>query len=465
MKRKKLSDWFERADNLSKWDYLLFGVLAVFCFVSFAQSDLMITGNRSWLFYESGIRGFYGASYQWAGDLGANYMPTTFWLFGIWNYPLKLLGFEMPSHIEVSNFSYVMWYKLLPVLLYIVSAYLIFRVAQQIGMNVKKAKVCMFSFFSMPLAFFSQFIFSQYDVFTVFFMLIGMYCYFRDENGKRSRIDHLIFCLSFGLAITCKYYAVLIFAVFLLLEQKNIGRMLVSVGLALLPFAIEYLLYCGHSAFHENVFGFDALDYASLSNFSTYIGTASFAKVLCVFLAIWAYFQHPKDREDKIRWIVFLSCGMCFCLFGLMTFHPQWLIFAVPFWVLSAMLSEHTEKYYWGNMVLIAVFYLFVFQVWYGNVDDVILNHGIWKYMIADRSMSIHVADILPKIDINTLYSVIIAILLAFFVFSHPRYTSREFTDGKEYAWLIRAQLIVTIGLWVVPCMLAIIKDMYLVVR
>jgi hypothetical protein len=169
---------------------LLFAVLSGFCFISFAQSDLMVTGNRSWLFYESGIRGFYGASFQWTGLLGANYMPTTFWLFALWNYPLKLLGFDMPAHADVSNLSYIMWYKLLPVLFYIASAYLLFVIARQIGMSKARAKVCMFSFLSMPLAFFSQLIFSQYDSFTVFFMLAGMLFYFREENGKRSWMDH-----------------------------------------------------------------------------------------------------------------------------------------------------------------------------------------------------------------------------------------------------------------------------------
>jgi len=460
---KKSPGWLEQTDKLSKWDYLLFGIVSLFCFVSFAHSDLMVTGNRSWLFYESGIRGFYGASYQWTGSFGANYMPTTFWLFALWNYPLKLLGFDMPSHIDVSNLSYIMWYKLLPALFYIASADMLFVIARQVGMSKNRARVCMFSFLTMPIAFFSQFIFSQYDSFTVFFMLAGMYFYLKDKNGKRSWVDHLGFCFSFGMALTCKYYVILIFAIFVLLDEKRIGRIIADVGLMLVPFFAEYLLYGADSAFQENVFGFDALDYASLTDFATYIGTASFAKVLCVLLAIWAYFHHPKDREEKIRWVVFLNCGMCFCLFGLMTFHPQWLIFAVPFWVLSAMLSERTEKYYWGNIVLIAVFYLFVFQVWRGTVDDVILQNGIWKYMIAGRSMSVHAVDVLPWIDLNTLYSIIIAIFLAFFVFSHPRNTRQRIAeDDREHAWLIRAQLVAAAGFWTLPCILAVFKDMQL---
>ena len=113
-------------------------------------------------------------------------------------------------------------------------------------------------------------------------------------------------------------------------------------------------------------------------------------------------------------------------------------------------------------MVLIAVFYLFVFQKWYGHVDDVILNHGIWKYMIAGRDMTVHAADVVPWIDDNTLYSIIIAIFMAFFVFAHPKYTSNGFSDNNRHAWLIRAQMVVTVGLWTLPCVLAVLKDMHI---
>lgn len=461
MRHSKLCNWIKKSNALSKWDWVFFGILAFFSFISFAQQDLLVTGNRSWLIYDSGIRGFYDASYQWTGSYGANYMPTTFWLYAIWNYPLKLLGIDMPLTIDESRFLLVMWYKLLPVLLYMVSAYLLFMIGQQIGMDKNRAKFCMFSFITMPVAFFSQFIFSQYDIFTVFFMLLGVWFYFRDEDGKRTVNNQLLFCLSFGIAITCKYYAVLIFAVFLLMDEKRVSRLLLSVGVAAIPFFAEYMLYNKSELFHENVFGFFVLDYVSLADFTTRIGTANFSKILCVFLVIWAYFQYSEDRMAKVRWLIFFSCGICFCLFGLMTFHPQWLIFAVPFWVLSAMLSEHTEKYYWINIVFIAVLYLFVVQVWSGNVDDMVLHNGILKFLIADRNMAFHVADVLPRIDINTLYSIIIAIVLAFFVFSHPKYTRKNLMDenGSAHAWLIRAQLAATVVLWTVPCVLAILKD------
>lgn len=168
---------------ITKWDWILFIVLSLFCFFSFEHGDIDATAGRGWILFHSNILNYYDVMQKWTNDYGANYLPSTFILFAIWVLPLKLLGFQDPASVGTSIFSYNMWYKLLPVLFYIASAYLIYRIALIIGMGAKKSKICMFAYMTMPLAFFSQFIFSQYDIFTVFFMLCGMYCYFR--NGSK----------------------------------------------------------------------------------------------------------------------------------------------------------------------------------------------------------------------------------------------------------------------------------------
>ncbi len=450
-----------RGDRFSKWDWALFIALAGFCFLSFAHGDIYLTGNRGWMLYESNFFNYYDVLENWTGDHGANYMPTTFWLFAIWILPLKLLGVTAPASVFTNSLVCVLWYKGLTTVFYMASAYLIYRIALQLGLNQRRSKIAMFSFITMPVAFYSQFIFSQYDIFTVFFMLLGMYFYFRDSNGQRSRKDHILFCLSFGVALTCKYYALLIFAIFILVEEKRVSRLLLSLLTMALPFAAEYLLYAGSQGFQNGVFGFGALDYISQADIVTKIGSASFVKIFCVIIVIWAYFSTPKDREDKIRWVLYLCCGIGFALFGLMTFHPQWLLFAVPFWVLSAMISKHTEKFYWCNTVFIAVFYLFVFQYWRGSLDDVSMGTGIWKYWFSDRPMHLHTIDVIPSLDHNTLYAVIIAVLLAYFVFAHPNYTRKKLSDddGRDHMWLLRMQLIAAVVVFAIPCFYAASYD------
>ena len=451
--RDSLRQAWTRGDHFSKWDWVLFGVLALFCYVSFAHEDLFLTGNRSWMLYESSFFDFYDVLHEWTGDYGANYMFSTFLLYAIWILPLKLLGFQPPPTVTQDRLIYVMWYKLLPVLFYLASAYLIYRIALELGLNGRRAKVCMFSFLTMPVALFSQFIFSQYDVFAVFFVLLGMYFYYRGQAK-----DKWLFCLFFGIAVTFKYFALLIFFVLLLLEEKRVRMVLARSACMAVPFVLEALPFLHSHSFVKGIFGFNALAYAQQADFSTARGSVSFFQAACCFFVFWAYFIHPKDREDRIRWGLYLSCGTCFGLFGLAAWHPQWLIFAAPFWVLGAFINRHLEKFLWIDFGFVLVFYPFVVTHWQGTVDEAMLRHGIWKYLLLDRTEYHSMADLISKINPNILYTVLIVLMLVLFLFKHPKYALEHLSDddGRDYMWLIRLRLVSAVLLFAVPAFICL---------
>lgn len=106
-----------------------------------------------------------------------------------------------------------MWYKLLPVILYFVTSHLLYKIAMEIGFEEKKAKFCKFAFLVCPIGIYSQFIFSQYDIFMIFFLVLGVYYYFKDGLFR--------FALFFGIAATFKYQALAYFAVLLVLREKD----------------------------------------------------------------------------------------------------------------------------------------------------------------------------------------------------------------------------------------------------
>ena len=284
---QKLKCSIEEGNRFSKWDWLLFVVLAGFCYVSFCHSDICVTGNRGWQLWNSNFFNYYDVLHTFSGNYGANYLFSTFFLFAVWILPLKLLGFPEPAY-RASRGIYNLWYQLLPVLFYAASAYLIYRIAMQIGMKKHRAKLCMFSFLTMPIAFFSQFIFSQYDSFTVFFMLLGIYYYFKAPEEKLFTKEMALFSLFFGIATTFKYFALLIYLVFLLVREKRILKTLPFIAIALAPFVLECLPFMGSDNFRKSVFGFFVLDYTAEGNISTRIGSVSLMKALCIFGVIWA---------------------------------------------------------------------------------------------------------------------------------------------------------------------------------
>lgn len=441
----------QKEDRLTRWDWLLFGVLGLLCFVSFAHSDLLVTGNRSWMLYRSHIYDFYDVVYDWEQAYDMNYMPSTFLVFALWILPLKLLGVAPPGYVEDNRLLLVMWYKALPVAVYMLSGYLLYRIAGQLGFGKQKAKVCMFAFLTLPVAFFSQMIFSQYDIFTVVFMLLGIYFYFRREKH-----DTLRFCLFFGVAVTFKYWALLIFLLLLLLDRKKLSEIVLCCAVMAAPFALEYLLFSWSDAFLQDVFGFHALRFAEQSDF-TASGTVSFFKVgICLMLA-WAYFTSPKDENERVRWSMYLCCGMCFVIFGLSAWHPQWLLFAAPFWVLSTFMNKHADKFLWLDVLFIAAFYIFVVRWLPGNVDDAMLRYGVWKYPLEGLETLRHMECFVPQISLNTVYSVIFSIILIRFLFMHPKYmiASLEENGGRYHMWLLRLRLAAAVVLFAVPAFLS----------
>lgn len=455
--KSSTADWFKRQDNtLGVFDWVMFAVLALFCYVSFVQSDIIVTGNRSWQIFESSFFNFYDVMREFTQNDGANYMPTTFILFAVWVLPLKLLGFAPPMY-RTSRLLYVMWYQLLPTLFFIGSAYLVYRIAVQIGMSKQKSKICMFSFITFPVAFYSQFIFSQYDSFTVFFMLWGIYYYLRDVRNDKWK-----FCACFGVAITFKYFAAVIFLVLLLLREKRVWEIFKQCIVAAALFVIEFLMFFRSEGFMKGVFGFRVLEYASKGDFTSALGEVSFFQVALVLIVAWAYFTKLETRDDLIRWAFYLCCGVCCALFALMTWHPQWLIFAAPFWVISIYIHRDTEKFLWFDCAFLVAFYTFIFgfESWVGNIDDEVLCNGVFKYLIDGLATQKHMGEFMPMSGSNMMYAVVIAIIIIYFVFKHPKNTLQDlsYDDGSYHMWLIRFRLALTVVLFAVPAFLSLLN-------
>ena len=225
-------------------DYLIFLILAGVCFLSFQQEDLIHTAGCSYGYLNGHILDFY----DYCGTFGIHpsYMPSMYILFAIWNIPMYLLGIVT---VPTENFPIIaiMWAKLLPCILYVLSGIIIYAICIEIGMGRKKSKICTYASLTMPIGFYAQFIFGQYDIFMLFCILLGVYFYLKNR--------WFLFIFWFAIAITFKYSALLIFLPLLFLKMKNIWNIIIScIGIAI-PYGLEYLLYRGSEAFSNYAFG------------------------------------------------------------------------------------------------------------------------------------------------------------------------------------------------------------------
>jgi hypothetical protein len=462
MKKKKSA-----IASLKWWDWLLFAVLATACFFLFVQKDLELTADNSYLLLEGHVLDFYSAVIAWCGGPAANYLPPTFLVFALWNLPIFLLG-KAPVVLYSSSVIKIVWYKLLPVILYFISGLLIKSICRkELGFSDNKAKLAMYLFYTAPLAFFSQFIISQYDIFTGMLMLLGLRFYLRQDATK---MDHWLFVLFFALAATFKYFALAVFFILLVLKDKQIARLVGSALLVFLPvLAISLPFYLAdNAAFSESVLGFRVLGFVASGGISLGHASIHLLPAALLLLLIWAYLIRPKDRRQFVCYAFYLGSGVLFALFGLMYWHPQWLIVGVPFWTISLLMNRNAALFIWLDTVLVVPFTVYVVNTFSNNVDQDMLKHMVFTPWLRGKATegSLMMKDIFPTIDPSMLFTIMTVLFLVWFLLRHPRFCSDDIAQEldnqpEDFSPLstmtaIRIRFLVGVFFFAVPALLCL---------
>ena len=406
-------------------DWIVFSVFAVLCFFSFQQGDIMHTGGSAIAYLNGHILDFYDYNIQFVG--GNAYMPSSYILFAIWDIPLKLFGIlKLPT--MTASFGVIMWYKLLPTLFYLASAILIYKIARVIGMEEKKSKLCAYVFLTTPIGFFSQFIFGQYDSFTVFFMLLGVLFFFRK--------DYLKFTLFFGISLTFKYFSLLIYIPMLLMAEKRIWHIVKHMILVVIPIAIEILLYLPSEGFRSGVFGFGATSYIFQASLDTQFFSISLFLVFWIVVCGVAYFMDPEQQADFVKWTIFLTNVVTFLIFGMSMWHPQWLLFAVPFWVLGSFLNKKFGIFMILDIILMGFFVLFTVNFWINHVDQNLFSLGIFGDLLAGRiNQKLTIRQFYHIQNLSGFYSMFSGFLLVSVIFRHPKFCAEKISEPIEKFW------------------------------
>ena len=434
---RKKAEWKEmklwNADELCRVDWMVSILILTVLFFTCVHSDVKLTGNRSFLMYKH-FTDFYQASYEQSGGYWANYLPSTFIAYAIWNLPLYLTG-HAPEAILTNSFVNLMWYKLLPVIIYFVTAQLIYHIGKEMEFGEKKSLLCKFAFLVFPMGVFSQFIFSQYDIFTVFFMVLGLYFFLKNKMWQ--------FALAFGMASTFKYHAVLYFAALLLLKKKKIRNLIRYTLIMAVPLMVEILPNLNSDAFRRNVFGFSALEYVKKP-----FSVGFFSGINLMAAVVWAY-QKKVDKDATASWAVFFCVAVSFSVFGFSTWNPQWVLLMAPFLVLNIFMNENGNLLLMITNIFMLAMYIFCSQ---SMVDERVLNGGILKYILKDRNFAVRMWDVYRFHDQELLCTAMWIVLLLYVVFGHPRYHSKKgSTISRGLVWQIRAAFLFGVAAFVLP--------------
>ena len=428
-----------------RWfDWAVFAVLAVLCNLVFQQADILHTGGASFAYLNGHITDFYSYTNSTIG--GCRYMPTTYILFAVWNLPLKLLGLKTDVSMA-ATLPVQLWYTGLPILAYAGIAVVMFRLALLMGFSEKKARVAAYAFAASPIAFFSQFIIGQYDSLTLFFVMLGVYYYFKNDTVR--------FVLFFSVAMTCKYFALLIFVPMVLLKEKKVWPILRQGVCFMLLFAAETAFYLQDKAMAGNIIGFNATGY--IFNVALDTGT-NFPKISLVILVwgslcAWAFFTNPENLLSRWKWFLYLESLVMFCVFGLSMWHPQWVMLAVPFLVFGTMMHKRNDIFWLLDLGMMLAFVWFTEYGWPNNLDQALMRQGILNDLIGPRYFSGLTMESFYSYSRSIPFSVLSGLFLINTLFKHPKYQieSPE-ADTDPQIGLLRTRFLAGIALFLVPC-------------
>lgn len=229
--------------NWIKWALLI--LVLGFAYGIFMYIDMPDTIWNSITFTKAVLSGkllnFYELSVKMSiTQYAANYSIPIYLLLSIWNLPMVALS-EILGVNFLNWWVGMLWAKTFIVMFTLLSAYLIYKILLLCDIKKEKAYLSVFLFLSSIIVFEVIFVTVQLDIVAIFFMLLGLYGYLKEDN--------FLFFISFTIAVPFKMFALLLALPLILLRQKNLlkaGGTWISMTALLI---IEKILYSGSAVY------------------------------------------------------------------------------------------------------------------------------------------------------------------------------------------------------------------------
>lgn len=441
--------------KLTSYRLYFFLAILVFCFLVFQQADLFHTAISSYAYLNGHMLDFYDFNKL---HLEYNhYLPMIYVFFAIWNIPLSILGLTSPAN--GSNFAFeslifpssaieIIWWKLLLVLFFCGSVYLVSAISKKINhLLVNKTFSASTLFATSPFVVFSVFLLGGYDIISVFFTLLGILFYLKQDKLK--------FSIFFSIAISLKFFAAIIFLPLLLMVEKNLFK-LIGWGLLASSFTLlQILIYIQHPVFLNEVFLMVFHKTQSHSILKTIL------KLSVVFLYIlfcsYVYFKKIKDLNEFYKYAVFSPLLAYSLMFVAVSWHPQWIIIMCPFLALSFKYIKQRRMLLILEAVAMIFLTWYVVNAWRGNIDLSMLIIGPLKSFIVKPSFVM--SDIFHGFKslfrwLFTLYFFAPILLLCYESKFMATFKAQSISQN-----LIISRLFVGLSFFIVPALVVIFKS------
>lgn len=397
--------------------WLLYTITVLICFLFFSHTDPVYTISASFSYLNGHISDFYDFNSKLIGEVV--YLPTIYGLIAVWFLPFKWLSglnfndfqiflFDTPMN-QLQGYAYasvLIWYKLLLVFL----SYLTYKLFKKISVSIPKNTIKNeLVFITSPFAIFSVLIFSGYDIFGVFFTILGLYFYLKKDLIK--------FAVAFSFAISCKFFAVIIFIPLLLLAEKNILRIIQFFFLAIGLCAIYFLFYMSNDSFVDNVL----LIAKQKSSSESFISWKHLCELIYLGVCFYAYQVKKMTYSLFVKRAIFISYISYLLMFFAVKWHPNWILIIIPFMALSYSYIKSYAWVFWLEFFGFISFIVLISNIWMDNVDQMMFIHGPLSQLIG-KTYFFHIADVLNMHSLDAIgIHLKPFLLLAFYVYLlHP---------------------------------------------
>ncbi|RGQ48168.1 hypothetical protein [Roseburia inulinivorans] len=349
---KRLKTYLTDEHGVYKWEWVVLGLLLMIPFISFAYGDL-----KSIIHYEinftgsilkgGGLQNFYTycmnqvkfyIDHSIEGVSYATYDFPMYIVLGIWGIPLYI--YEQIIGIDPTYFFWPLFYgKSIYIVALVISAYLIYRICKELGINSQNSIWGSFGFASSILVVANVCIIGQSDILGIVWILLGILALLQKKEWK--------FVIYFMIAISFKQFALFIFVPLLLLTDKRIiriiGKMIVAVSLTL----VSGIPFYGNTEAMEikKKFSNEMLEMLTAAKIPFLNREIPLVIILLGGLCLFCFLKNELMEEDLrkkyIIYISFLSMGIVFSSFD---FNPYWGLYLAPF--LAIVLVANTSETY-----------------------------------------------------------------------------------------------------------------------
>jgi hypothetical protein len=422
-------------------DIVLYAAILLFCFLLFQQSDLYHTVGSSYAYLNGHFLSFYEANR--AAFYLNDYLPLLYGLFATWSFPLKLFGqvTEVSSRAQMFDMTPVeiMWPKLLLVIFFFATAWVVYKAASVITAGDKeRARPIAQLFITAPIPIFVVFIFGQYDIIGLFFTIVGFYFYLRKDMTR--------FAWFFSVAISFKYFPLAIFVPLLLLAEKRPLQLVKFGFIALVVSLVQMLLYSGSPYFRETIFIHPLLkvNEAAGSPFTVYL------MLIYVGICFYTYLKKPADDSEYYKLAVFIPTAAYVTMFYVIKWNPQWLLIAMPFFVLTYIYLRHKKWCYVLDVIGMLALVWIVVNTQIENVDASMLTLGAFRAYF--RALPILNSDIMSAKYLPFFNFVFYLYLLyPFLMLGLEKVGQMRIENPASDRLLFRTRFVVGVSVFVVP--------------